>query len=393
VSGALDLHQFCLIGSVNHLGGEEIVMTNDLVSLVMRFLTPDVIARIAAALGLDRNKAETAIAAAVPGVLAAFSGVAAQPGGAQKLADAAKQQTGKLGDLAGTLGTGGQNSLIDKGSQMLSSLLGPNNKDAISGAVAKFSGVGQGGANSLIGMLAPAVMGIIAKQQGPRGLDASGVASLLAGEKDNIAAALPAGFSRLLDGTGLLDSLGGAAKAATSTASQTVQAAASTTRGLADSAQRASRTTPSSSSNWLYWLIPLLLVAAALFYFFSRPTEQAVEKAATTAQTLTVGGVDIGKQVDDSVASLRTALGSVTDAASAQASLPKVQEATSQIDKIGGLLGQLSPDQRKLLAGLINQAMPALNPLFDKVLAIPGVAEILKPAIDTLKAKLALLTT
>jgi hypothetical protein len=32
--------------------------------------------------------------------------------------------------------------------------------------------------------------------------------------------------------------------------------------------------------------------------------------------------------------------------------------------------------------------MPALNQLFDKVLAIPGVAELLKPAIDTLKAKL-----
>ena len=65
-------------------------MANDLVSLVMRFLTPDVIARISAALGLDRNKAATAITAAVPGVLAALSGVAAQPGGAQKLVDAAK---------------------------------------------------------------------------------------------------------------------------------------------------------------------------------------------------------------------------------------------------------------------------------------------------------------
>jgi hypothetical protein len=367
-------------------------MANDLVSLVMRFLTPDVIARIAAALGLDRNKAATAIAAAVPGVLAALSGAAAQPGGAQKVADAAKQQTGKLEDLARMLGTEGQNSVIDNGSQMLSSLLGSTNKDAISGAVVKFAGVGQGGANSLLGMLAPAVMGIIAKQQGPRGLDASGIASLLAGEKDNIAAALPAGFGKLLAGTGLLDSLGGAAKTATSTASQTVQAAASTTRGLANSAQRVAETAPSFSRNWQYWVIPLLVVAAALIYLFSR-SEHAVQQAATTAQTLTVGGVDIGKQVNDSVTSLRTALGGVTDAASAQASLPKVQEATSEIDKIGGLIGQLSPDQRKLLASLVNQAMPALNPLFDKVLAIPGVAEILKPAIDTLKAKLALLTT
>jgi hypothetical protein len=36
--------------------------------------------------------------------------------------------------------------------------------------------------------------------------------------------------------------------------------------------------------------------------------------------------------------------------------------------------------------------MPSLNQLFDKVLAIPGVAELLKPTIDTLRAKLTLLT-
>ena len=36
---------------------------------------------------------------------------------------------------------------------------------------------------------------------------------------------------------------------------------------------------------------------------------------------------------------------------------------------------------------------PTLNQLFDKVLAIPGVAELLKPTIDALKAKLAVLAT
>ena len=37
--------------------------------------------------------------------------------------------------------------------------------------------------------------------------------------------------------------------------------------------------------------------------------------------------------------------------------------------------------------------MPTLNQLFDKVLAIPGVVELLKPTIDVLKTKLAMLTT
>jgi hypothetical protein len=36
--------------------------------------------------------------------------------------------------------------------------------------------------------------------------------------------------------------------------------------------------------------------------------------------------------------------------------------------------------------------MSTLNQLFDKVLAIPGVAEVIKPTIDALRARLATLT-
>jgi len=67
---------------------------------------------------------------------------------------------------------------------------------------------------------------------------------------------------------------------------------------------------------------------------------------------------------------------------SAKAALPKLQDAKGQIDKVNGLIGQLSPEQRKILAGLVNQFMPTINPLFDKVLTIPGVAESIKPTID-----------
>ena len=61
-------------------------MATNLVSYAMQFLTPDLIARIAAALGLDRNGTQSAVTAAVPALLAAFSGTAATPGGARGLA-------------------------------------------------------------------------------------------------------------------------------------------------------------------------------------------------------------------------------------------------------------------------------------------------------------------
>ena len=70
-------------------------MATNLVALVMQFLTPEMIGRIASALGLDRNNTQTAIGAVVPGLLAGLSGVATRPGGPQKLVDAAKQQVGR----------------------------------------------------------------------------------------------------------------------------------------------------------------------------------------------------------------------------------------------------------------------------------------------------------
>jgi hypothetical protein len=353
----------------------------------MQFLTPDMIGRIAAALGVDRNLLQTAINAAVPGILGGLTGVAAQPGGAQRVADAAQQQTNSLGNIANVLGAGNQTSFIEKGTELLASLLGGRNH-----AVTKFSGLGQGKTGSLLGMLAPLIMGTIAQQQGgPRSLNAGGIADLLGSQKDSIAAALPPGFGNLLGGTGLLDSLGGAARTATAAGRQTAQDATAAARAVGASGQRAAGA--ASSRNWLYWLIPLLAIAAFLIYWYSRPAEQVVQQGTTAVQNLTVGGVDVGKQVTDSIANLRTTLTNVTDAASAQASLPKLQEVTAQIDKVDGLIGQLSAEQRKLLAGIVNPLIPTLNQLFDKVLAIPGVADVLKPTIDALKAKLAVLTT
>jgi hypothetical protein len=363
-------------------------MAINLVSLVMQFLTPEMIGRIASALGLDRNNTQTAIGAAVPALLAAFSNVAAQPGGAQKLVDAARHQTGTLGNFANMLGTGSQSSLIETGSQMLSALLGSRDQKSLAQAVAS-SGIGQGTAGSLLGMVAPVVMGTIGQQrQQGRSLDASGIAGLLASQKDNIAAALPSGFSNLLGGTGSLDALGGAARTATATASEAARVAASTARVVGDTGRHAAGAAASRSINWVYWLIPIVAIAALLYYLFARPAEQVVQQGVTTAQSLMVGGLDIGKQVTDSITDLRTTLNGVTDAASAQAALPKLREVTAQIDKVEGMVGQLSAEQRKLLAGLVNPVMPTLNQLFDKVLAIPGVAELLKPAIDTLKIKL-----
>jgi len=368
-------------------------MATNLVSLAMQFLTPDMVGRIATALGFDRNKVQSAISGAVPALLATFNDVATQPGGAQKLADAARQQTGSFGNLASLLAAGDQSSLLDKGSQLLSSLVSGQNQNALIGAITKFTGLGQGASGSLLEMLAPIVMGTIGQHQSAAGaLNANGIANLFASQKDNIAAALPSGFDKLLSGTGLLSSLGDAARTATAAGSEATRTATSAARAVGDTGQRAA-SAAAASSNWLYWLVPIAAAVALAVFFAARPTEQVVQQGMKQAENLVPGGADIGKQISTSIASVRTTLDGVSDVASAQAALPKLQEVTAQIVKTGGAVGQLTAEQRKAIAAVINPLMPAVNQVCDKVLAIPGVAEVLKPSVDTLKARLTAFVT
>ena len=367
-------------------------MATNLVSLIMQYLTPDMIGRIAAATGLDRNRASTAVSASVPALLAALSNAATQPGGAQKLVDAAKQHVGTLDNLANIIGGGNQTALAGKGSQILASLLGGQDQVALAGAVAKVAGMSQGVSNSLLGILAPVVMGTIAKQQGAGGLYPSTITGLFAAQKDHIAAALPLSLRDELRGTGLLDALHDVATAAgQTTRAATAQTITNTGTGVVSAASAAA----SGWSNWRYWAIPAAALVALLIYLTNKPVEQVaqhVPQVTGSVPSMIVGGLDLSKQVSDGLAGLRTSLLGVTDAASAVAAQSKVQQVTEQLGKVGGLSERLSPGQRKIIAGLIRPAMPALNQQFDKVLAIPGVADVLKPSIDALQGTLATLT-
>jgi hypothetical protein len=103
---------------------------------------------------------------------------------------------------------------------------------------------------------------------------------------------------------------------------------------------------------------------------------------------LTVGGVNLANQVNSSVGALRSVLPGITDVASAQAALPKLHEATAQLNEISNLATKLSPEGKTTLAKLIAVAKPTIDQMCDKVLATPGVGDIAKPAIDELRGRL-----
>ena len=154
-------------------------MATNLVSVVMQFLTPDMIAKIASVLGLDRNVAQKTIAGAIPALLASLADVASTPNGARQLTNTLAQQSDSLENLKNLVGGAGQNLVADSGSNMLSGLFGGGTLDTMAQTIGKFAGIGEGTSKSLLGMLGPVVLGALGQQQRSMGLDASGLRRLL----------------------------------------------------------------------------------------------------------------------------------------------------------------------------------------------------------------------
>ena len=79
-------------------------MAEDIVAAASRFLTPELIGKLATASGLDSKHAQEGVAAAVPAILSGLAGVAGKADGARQLTSVISQQSpDMLRSLAGGL--------------------------------------------------------------------------------------------------------------------------------------------------------------------------------------------------------------------------------------------------------------------------------------------------
>lgn len=376
-------------------------MSANLVSVVMQFLTPEMIAKIASALGLDRAIAQKAVGGAIPALLTGLADLASTPEGARQLTNTlAQQQPGSLESFKGLIGSSDQNNLAESGASMLSGLFGRGPMDTMAQAIGKFAGLGGDSSKSLLGMLAPVVLGALGQQQ-RAGLDAKGLTSLLASQKDQIAAAIPSGLANQLSDAGLIDKATGTLREGTAAASAAgSRIAGASERTVAGAGRTAYTATRTASSQWPYWLAALVVLGGLAWWGLARQTETVAElprPAATQPPTgtvglapsdLTIGGVNLANRVDSSVGTLKSVLPTITDTASAQAALPKLQDATTQLNDVSNLAAKLSPEGKSALARMIAAATPTINQMCDKVLAIPGAGDIAKPVITDLRGRL-----
>ena len=164
-------------------------MATNLVSSVMQFLTPDMVARIARTLGIDPDVAQKVVGAAVPAILASFAGLAAKPAGAQQLSETVQQQRpDMLSQITSLIGGPDQKAIVDTGSGLLSTLLGGSGLNGLVSAMSTFAGINQNASKTVLGLIAPMVLGALGQQQRSGGLDENGLANLLSSQKDQIAA-------------------------------------------------------------------------------------------------------------------------------------------------------------------------------------------------------------
>jgi hypothetical protein len=373
-------------------------MATNLVSSIMQFLTPDMVAKIARMLGIEPDVAQKVVSAAVPAILASFASLAAKPAGAQQLSETLEQQRpDMLSQITSAIGGPDQKAIADTGYSLLSTLLGGSGLNGLVSAVSNFAGVNQNAGKSVLGLIAPMVMGALGQQQRSGGLDAKGLANLLSSQKDQIAGAMPSGLANMLGARGVLDALDGnlrrGADTASTAAGRMAGTVSDTAMGAGQVAYAAARRPLAAS--WPLWILGLVVLGGLGWYFLGDREQQLAEqtrglinKATEDVATNTPNAADVSADLTASVDSVRKTLQGITDPASARAALPKLQQATDKLDKINSLAAQLPPNSRRELASLVEASMPALNRLCDQALSNPQIAGLAKPAIDALRAKL-----
>lgn len=355
-------------------------MSANFIEMILKLLTSGAtLSKLASMLGIDEGKTKAILGAALPAILAAFAKKASTRDGASRLAATVDEADEGILDNLGSL-LGGGSDLVDKGSGMLGSLFGNSMLSGLNGALAKFSGVDSSTIGKAVGGLAPVVLGFLKKEKQAAGLDAGGLASLLEGQKDAIAGAMPKGLGDLLgsvEGLGVGDlarSAGRAAEAVGSSAGQAAEAAAA------------------GGSSMFKRLLPLLLIAAAAFFLFkmlgNRGGDAGDAGAGGGVPGAVSGAADVIADVKNVVSTTTAALADVSDLAGAQAALPKLQEAAGKLEELAPVWEALPDSAKATVSAAVKPLVSQLRELLDPLLAMPQVGPVIRPVAEKMLSHL-----
>jgi Bacterial protein of unknown function (DUF937)/PRC-barrel domain len=369
------------------MADKEAAMYGSMTPLLTEFLKPDLIAKMASRVGIsDVASVQKTISGAVPAILSGLANLVSTPDGARQLsAVIASQPSNLLENLAGTADGPGQ--LANIGNTALTTLFGDTTLGALAGALGKFAGVSEGAARTLLGMVAPVILGVLGRQTGG-GIRA--LTQFFALQKDQFVRAIPPGLSDLLKTSGIDFQRFGTASTAPLRATETHRAGE---QNASRAAYAMGSSRPSqSSARWAYWVIPLLAIAGLLWYLLGRertrePVVRGPEQAVQPAAQGPVADSDLQRQITAALETLNGTLQGVKDPASAGQGLPRLQQVGSELDRLRAAADRLPVESRERIAEGIKVSAARLRSALDNVTAMPGMGGDVGPVIVALRTK------
>lgn len=338
----------------------------NIIELIKNNLSGNALGQLGSLIGASPEQTKAAAGAAVPSILAGLGKAASTKSGADNLTDLLNNLDPKLTNNPGGMFTGGDTTKLgDAGAGMLDKILGGGVLAGLGGLLSKFSGLGGDMMKKLLAYLAPLILGVIAKQFGGKA-SSQGLTQFFTEQKSNIASAMPAGLS--------LSSLPGFGD-------------------IGASAEKALDTVKKSSP--LVWMVPMLVLALGVlaWLYFKRDEPVKLPGATDLAKNIAKGaGTSLTDSINTFFTSTTESLSGIKDAASADAALPKLKELSGQVDEMKKGFALVPDAGKAAIKTLLGTNLEKLKVIVDKLLAMPGVGEKLKPILEPLMAKLASFT-
>ncbi len=173
-------------------------MSFNVVAAVMQVLSPELVTKIAASLGIDRAAGLKAVSAAVPAILGMFAKTVSTPDAARSLTTLVRaQQPDILAKYAAIFGGPQEGALVDAGTKLLIGGIGAEPTEALSRALGLHAGLTTKLAQNLLGAISPLVAATLARYQADTGMGADGLAKLLEQQKSIFVQGAPAAFAAL----------------------------------------------------------------------------------------------------------------------------------------------------------------------------------------------------
>lgn len=365
-------------------------MNVNIVQLITSQLGGGTINKLSSFLGESPEHTQSAVGAAVPTLLAGLTHVASTPEGAQRLSSAVSQQDPNItSNFDSSLATGSA-----AGSSTLNNLFGGGMVGSLTSVLGRFTGMKTTAVSGLLGSIAPLTLGVLGKQQKAMGLDSSGLAGFLNGQKQNIASAMPSGLANVLGSVPGFSSFAPKVPAEEIAHAGAAPSFSGTTSGSGRSAAQVEPEMQRKPGSSVSWIVTLLVAAAIVLGLWSWSHRQATQPVTEQLGTTMVNSTaQISSGLQDSLASATTTLSGITNSSTADQALPQLTQLNNKIGTLRAQADKLPASAKSTALNSLQPTIAKLQQLSAKVRGTPGVSDKFQTTLNQFDANLSDLKT